>query len=241
MDSAQRSGRFPYATEGGLKEFEAWRGRQTVGARLKGLCGQPAGYCSPGDGAHVPPQTAHAAQARAAALCAGCPLARRFLEGRPHAVQVGSSVFVHGGLLEEHAQMGLDRVNVEARAWMEGPPAPLPSLLSSRRAIVWARHYSHPVEAACDCSELQRALAATPGASRVVVGHTIQGQRGINAACDGAALRIDVGMSAGCGNHPPAVLEILADGKEGVFRLSRDESGNVLRESVVPPAPPPAA
>lgn len=43
-----------------------------------------------------------------------------------------------------------------------------------------------------------------------IVGHTIQ-QAGINSACDGKVHRIDVGMSAGCGDHQPQVLEILND------------------------------
>jgi hypothetical protein len=33
----------------------------------------------------------------------------------------------------------------------------------------------------------------------VQVGHTIQ-DKGINGACDGRVLRVDVGLSAGCGN-----------------------------------------
>lgn len=241
MDSAARSGRFRYATAAGLAEFDSWRRNQRLCARLKGLCGEPAGACSPGDAAAVPPGTAESCVARAAALCAGCPLARRFLAERPHAVQVGSSVFVHGGLLEEHAAQGLESVNAQGREWLTSPPGtPLPELLGSRRAVVWARHYSLPEEAACDCGELARALALTPGAERVVVGHTIQGERGINAACGGAAVRVDVGMSAGCGGHPPAALEIVDDGRGGVYRLTADAEGRTKRETVVPPSAPSA-
>ena len=53
---------------------------------------------------------------------------------------------------------------------------------------------------------------SVPGAKRMVMGHTIQS--GINAACDGQAIRIDVGMSRGCGNGSVEVLEIRDDGKE---------------------------
>ena len=56
-------------------------------------------------------------------------------------------------------------------------------------------------------------LAAVPGARRIVMGHTIQHRQGINAACDGRALRIDVGASAGCLGGSVEVLEILEDGK----------------------------
>jgi len=41
-----------------------------------------------------------------------------------------------------------------------------------------------------------------PGAARMVVGHTIQ-DAGINGACGGRVLRIDVGLSAGCGDGEP--------------------------------------
>jgi hypothetical protein len=72
-----------------------------------------------------------------------------------------------------------------------------------------------------------------PGMSRVVVGHTIQGEKGINAACGGKAIRVDVGMSQGCGGGKPQVLEILDDGKGRVSRLTWDkERGEVVREKV---------
>jgi len=60
------------------------------------------------------------------------------------AAQVGSTVFVHGGVLPEHAAYGLERLNADTRAWMEGPPgAPIPAFLVGRRAVVWARDYSN--------------------------------------------------------------------------------------------------
>ena len=44
----------------------------------------------------------------------------------------------------------------------------------------------------------------------MVVGHTIQ-EAGINSACEDRVFRIDVGLSKGCGNGDPQVLEILND------------------------------
>ena len=49
-----------------------------------------------------------------------------------------------------------------------------------------------------------------PGAARMVVGHTIQ-EAGINSACNDRVFRIDVGLSKGCGNGMPQVLEIIND------------------------------
>ena len=57
-------------------------------------------------------------------------------------------------------------------------------------------------EGRCDCGALRQALAMLPGASRMVVGHTIQ-EAGINAACGDRVFRIDVGLSKGCGNGDP--------------------------------------
>jgi len=47
-------------------------------------------------------------------------------------------------VLPEHAAYGLERLNADTRAWMEGPPgAPIPAFLVGRRAVVWARDYSN--------------------------------------------------------------------------------------------------
>ncbi len=47
----------------------------------------------------------------------------------------------------------------------------------------------------------------------MVMGHTIQ-REGINAACEGRALRVDVGMSRGCGDRGVEVLEVRNDGQQ---------------------------
>jgi hypothetical protein len=56
-------------------------------------------------------------------------------------------------------------------------------------------------------------MQGIPGAQRMVMGHTIQ-QSGINAVCGGKALRVDVGMSKGCGDGEVEVLEIRKDGAQ---------------------------
>lgn len=62
-----------------------------------------------------------------------------------------------------------------------------------------------------------------PPPSSQVVGHTIQ-EAGINSACGGKVLRIDVGLSRGCGDGDPQVLEILDD--RLVRRLSEVQQEN---------------
>eukprot|EP00887_Chlorella_sp_A99_P005371 scaffold1.g5371.t1 len=88
-----------------------------------------------------------------------------------------------------------------------------PSSRENQKAVVWARDFSEEDPAKVDCARLGQALAAV-GAKRMV------GQ-GINMACDGRVVRIDVGMSRGCGDRAPEVLEILADGS--LRRLTEDQ------------------
>lgn len=69
-------------------------------------------------------------------------MTRRFLAEHPMALQIGSTLFVHGGVLPMHAQYGLERINDESRAWMNGSLPRMPSYLGGRQAVVWARDYS---------------------------------------------------------------------------------------------------
>lgn len=247
VSAAERGGRFRYATPAGLAEFDAWRRRQALGARLKAACGLAAGSCDPGPAAASPEGDAApdgASAGRCAALCPGCPLALRFLAPHPFLLTVGSTAFAHGGVLKEHAQQGVHSINAQGAEWLRGAGGPgghAPSFLGGTRALVWSRHYGSPDAQRCDCAELRAALAALPpGVARVVVGHTIQPPAaGVNAACGGAAVRVDVGMSAGCGGHPPGVLEVLHDAQ--LFRIFAGPGGDAVREPLpVSPEPHPA-
>jgi hypothetical protein len=123
---------------------------------------------------------------------------------RPFVVQVGDSVYVHGGLLPEHVEYGLARMQAELRAWLAGQ-GPLPALVTREDSPVWTRAYSAEVP---DCERLTRALGML-GAKRMVVGHTPQ-QHGITSACDEQVWRIDTGMSRFYGG-PVEALEVTAD------------------------------
>ena len=79
-----------------------------------------------------------------------------------------------------------------------------------RVSFVSHAYFSAEDERRCDCGALQQALSMLPGAARMVVGHTIQ-EAGINSACSDRVFRIDVGLSKGCGNGEPQVLEIIDD------------------------------
>ena len=142
---------------------------------------------------------------RTAAFLPGGEVSRR-LSAQPIVIQVGDTVFVHGGVLEQHVRYGLGRINQETSAWMSGAPTePAPNSITSQRAPIWVRDYSDGTPSADRCAELTRVLAAL-SAQRMVVGHTVQPQ-GINSACDGKVWRIDVGLSRFYGGKT-SVLEI---------------------------------
>ncbi|MET0284247.1 MAG: shewanella-like protein phosphatase [Polyangiales bacterium] len=123
---------------------------------------------------------------------------------RPFVAQVGDAVYVHGGVLPEHVEYGLARMQHELRAWLAGQ-GPLPALVANVDSPVWTRAYSaEPL----DCERLTRALAML-NAKRMIVGHTPQ-QHGITSACDEQVWRIDTGMSRFYGG-PTEVLELTGD------------------------------
>jgi hypothetical protein len=144
---------------------------------------------------------------RTAAFRPGGDYARR-LSAQPILMQVGDSVFVHGGILPEHISYGLARMNDEVQAFMRGELASVPAALLDADGLLWTRLYSI-VPGPADCMELAVALAELR-VKRMVVGHTPQ-LGGISADCDGRVLRIDTGMSRFYLNGPVQVLEIQGD------------------------------
>lgn len=203
---------FRYATEMGLKEFEDWANWYCLGNKMKSLCvglekpkdlfsGIPLAFKSMAKEYH------NGVRARIAALRPDGPIARRFLSENTTVLVVGDSVFVHGGLLKQHVEYGLERINREVRDWINGLMGKsAPGYCKGRHAVVWLRKFSDE-EKKCDCSALEHALATIPGVKRMIMGHTIQ-EKGINAVCDNRAIRIDVGLSRGCSDGLPEVLEI---------------------------------
>ncbi|XVE80904.1 hypothetical protein DITRI_Ditri15bG0018700 [Diplodiscus trichospermus] len=206
-------GDFRFVTKKGLEEFNVWAYWYDIGNRMKSLChglekphdpfnGIPSSF--PG----VPEMFCHSIRSRIAALRPDGPIARRFLANNATVLVVGDSVFVHGGLLKKHVDYGLERINEEVRDWINGLMGRrAPGHCKGRNGVVWLRKFSYELEKNCDCSLLEHVLATIPGAKRMIMGHTIQ-EIGINGACDNRAIRIDVGMSKGCINGLPEVLEI---------------------------------
>lgn len=220
-------GDFRFATQEGLEEFKDWAMWHCVGNDMKKSCdGFDGPIEDPFDGIphefpHVKPEILQGVRARLAALRPEGPIAERFLSRNQTVVVVGDSVFVHGGLLPNHVEYGLEKVNEHVRDWILGVKEKVArELVKGRHSIVWTRTFSHKLDKDCDCSTLEYVLNTIPGVKRMIMGHTIQ-EGGISGACSNRAIRIDVGMSKGCGNGLAEVLEIKENSQITVLTSNR--------------------
>ncbi|PWA87549.1 metallo-dependent phosphatase-like protein [Artemisia annua] len=221
----------------GLDEFRRWAHWFCVGNDMKRLCdglekpkdiydGIPLSF----EG--VKQEYVEGFRARIAALRPQGPIATRFLSKNVTVLVVGESVFVHGGILAEHVDYGLEKINNDVRDWILGLKDKISSdLVRSSSSLLWLRKFSNTTAEECDCSLLEHALATIPGARRLIMGHSIQ-KGGINGVCDGKAIRIDVGMSKGCINGLPEVLEI--NGKSGLRILTPKPMYDSNRRDFIP-------
>ncbi|KAJ4723731.1 Shewanella-like protein phosphatase 2 [Melia azedarach] len=224
-------GDFRYVTKNGLKEFENWANWYCIGNKMKTLCvglEKPKDLFSgiPSVFKGIEEEYNDGIRARIAALRPNGPIAERFLSKNMTVLVVGDSVFAHGGLLKRHVEYGLEKINQEVRDWINGLAGSLaPRYCRGRNAVVWLRKFSDESKEKCDCSALEHALATIPGVKRMIMGHTIQGE-GINSACDNRAIRIDVGMSRGCGGGFPEVLVINRNSGLQVWSLKPSYQNN---------------
>ena len=138
---------------------------------------------------------------RVAAFRPGGPYALQ-LAGHNLTMMVGDTVFVHGGVLPDHASKGLETINADVQAWIRGEAEEPDDWTHSDSSPVWTRIYSDETGKA-ECAQLEEALQ-TLGAARMVVGHTVQDEA--NPACDDKVWRMDVGMADYYGGSPAALL-----------------------------------
>ena len=142
---------------------------------------------------------------RVAAFRPGGPYARLLAE-RPVVLILEGTVFVHGGLLPDHLEYGVERINKEVGDWLLGRGDP-PPFIHEGSSPTWIRAYSDEVDED-DCRQLAAVLEEL-GAERMVVGHTVQ-EEGITAYCGERVWCIDTGIAAHYGNRVQ-VLEIDGD------------------------------
>jgi hypothetical protein len=153
-------------------------------------------------------------RARGAALMAGGPYAKR-LADFPAVLQLGGTIYVHGGVVPRWARYGIDRINGEISLWLMGR-APEPDSakgVDDGDNVMWTRQFSSNVDPR-DCAELEESLAVL-GARRMIVAHTVHPN--ITPRCNGKVWAIDVGMSRAYGGNIE-LLEILNDETLNVLR-----------------------
>lgn len=155
------------------------------------------------------------AKKRGAALMSGGPYAKRFAE-LPTVLQLGETVYVHGGVVPRWAEYGLDNINADVSHWLLGNgPEPDASLgVDDGDRVMWTRQFSRSVDAT-DCAVLDQSLAIL-GAKRMIVAHSVHST--ITGYCDDKVWAVDVGMSRFYAG-PIEVLEIVDDEVLTVLRL----------------------
>jgi hypothetical protein len=181
-----------YVTEGGFADFQGSR---------HGIAVVDTSSTDPLL-AEFPPEQ----RARVAAFRPGGPYAL-LLARRNTILMVGDNVFVHGGVLPDHAAYGIDAINEEHRAWLRGELEAPPESSRGADSPIWDRTFSRDVDEAA-CTTLSETLALL-GARRMIVGHTVH-RGGVTSYCDERVWVVDVGMAAYYGG-PIEVLEIRGD------------------------------
>jgi hypothetical protein len=122
-----------------------------------------------------------------------------FLATLPMAVKVDDTVFVHGGITPEMAELGIDGINARARKHLFDPPGPDGDAVHGPNGPTWYRGYvQDPEEKACPT--LEKALDLLD-AERMVVGHTTRRDGEVETRCDGRLAVIDIGISAHYGGN----------------------------------------
>jgi len=144
----------------------------------------------------------------------------QWLKDKDAVVQIGETVFVHGGVSKRFADSA-ETLSQEVRKAMLG---------QGKRSVLgeygplWYRGYWQQTEDEA-CQEAKEVLSIM-GAKRMVMGHTTQRDGQIHSRCNGVLFAIDTGISRHYGEHPSA-LRINENRVEAVYA-----SGTVLLHEV---------
>jgi hypothetical protein len=136
----------------------------------------------------------------------------RWASGNPAVLKLGTTLFAHGGLSAEYAQIGIEEINRRTRAAMLTADQTPASILEDQLGPMWYRglvtRRDLPARALPIDGELTQVLAAT-GARRIVVGHT-PALSGVIVSNGGRLIRADSGISRYYGGQL-GYVEILGD------------------------------
>ncbi|CAL5368837.1 unnamed protein product [Camellia sinensis] len=166
-------GDFRFISKTLLDEFRVWADWSCVGNSMKSLCdglGKPKDLYRglPLAFPNLKQDISDRVRARAAALRPEGPISSRFL-ANILTIVAGESVFVHGWLLPNHVDYGLDPINEEVMDWIISglKQSVSKNLITGRNSVVWLRKLSHELAHHCNCSTLEHVLATIPGAKRI--------------------------------------------------------------------------
>lgn len=175
---------------------------RTTGGRVISLAGNHEVMNLQGDWRYVSPEDLAGYGGEAARKAAFAPSGPDggWVLDRNIVAQVDDTVFVHGGIDDHWATFGVNGLNALARAAMTGA-GPLDVL--GPDGPLWNRTYLQASEVVA-CPVLTKALASL-GASRMVVGHTVQDSGQIANRCGGQLYGIDTGNSHYYGQHLSAL------------------------------------
>lgn len=190
-------------SKGTLALFQRLEGEAAAaGGRLLALDGNHEVMNLQGDWRYVSPADLAGYGGEAARKAAFAPEgeAGRWVRGHDMVADVAGTIFVHGGVGEAWAKLGVPTLNRLFHAALDGvgPPEVL-----GNDGPLWNRAYLL-ADPSVACDELGRALAAL-GAERMVVGHTTQESGRIAERCGGRLYGIDTGLSAHYGGHTAAL------------------------------------
>eukprot|EP00922_Rhytidocystis_sp_ex-Travisia-forbesii_P008277 GHVS01012194.1.p1 GENE.GHVS01012194.1~~GHVS01012194.1.p1 ORF type:complete len:588 (+),score=203.26 GHVS01012194.1:71-1834(+) len=125
----------------------------------------------------------------------------RLLRSFPVVVEINKIVYVHAGMLPEHAQLGYSTLNKRAKEelqdWCVGSMSE--SAVLGNNGVVWTRRLSTVGGEECD---IVTATLQLLGGERMVIGHTVQETGNIQVKCDGKLILIDTGVSRYVMNKP---------------------------------------
>jgi len=122
-----------------------------------------------------------------------------WLRQKDAVLQIGDTVFVHGGVSRAFARPA-ETLSDEVRKALLGEG--VSNTLGSDGPL-WYRGYWRQTEEMA-CAEAKYVLQQM-GASRMVMGHTTQRDGQIHSRCDGTLFAIDTGISRHYGEHPSAL------------------------------------
>ena len=140
----------------------------------------------------------------------------RWTIGHPAVLRIGDTLFVHGGLSEKYAPLGLDQINRAVADALRARAQQPDAIINDSLGPLWFRGLAGMPPEGADpkaptptVAQLLDKVLALTGAKRIVIGHTPR-PAGVAVLEGGRLARIDSGISRAYGGKP-GYLEIVGN------------------------------